>query len=170
MNQNRLIVIITLLVVGLFAQDTITQYLPQDPITLDADILKLGYSPDQRILVELINGVDQFYVYQGIRRNDKQAVTINDGGNPISPATFAFSQDNTLLVVGSKTGSIYGFDITNGILNTTFSYKYILPDVNNSQINSISISPKNLIALGAGINVYIVALPTDGTDSFVPVD
>lgn len=164
MNKNVLmIVVVGLLVVSVLAQDTITQYNPQGPITLDANILKLGYSPDQQTLVELIDGVDQFYVYRGYRGNDKQPITIIDGGNPISPATFAFSSDKTLLVVGGKTGSIYGFDIANGVLNTAYSYKYTLIDGNQNQINSITISPLNKIAIGAGLNVYILTLPTDGT-------
>lgn len=170
MNKNQLVVIVGfLLVVSLFAQDTITQYNPQGTLPLDPNILKLGYSPDQKTLVQLIDGLDQFYAYRGIRRNDKQTVSILDGANQNSPATFAFSPDSTLLVVGSKTGSVYGFDIIGGILNTTFSYKYILPDGNQPQINSISISANNQIALGAGINVYILTVPTDGTDLFVPV-
>ncbi len=79
---------------------------------MEANIINLGYSPDQKHLVIVTgDGVNKFYIREGLRMNEKVTVTITDDTPKINLATHAFSPDNSLLVVGTKEGSVYGFTI-----------------------------------------------------------
>lgn len=115
MNKNLFLLAVGLLVIALQASDNFIQYNEQTPLELEANILNLGYSPDQKVLVVLTKDtLGKFYVYEGIRLNTQKTINLIDEDYVINPATFAFSQDNSTLIVGSKEGSVYGFPIENG--------------------------------------------------------
>lgn len=80
---------------------------------MEANIINLGYSPDQKHLVIVTaDGLNKFYIREGLRMNDKVTVTIvDDSPKTINLAMHAFSADNSLLIVGTKEGSVYGFAI-----------------------------------------------------------
>lgn len=112
MKKNLFILFFTLLIVTLTAQPSFTEYTDQEIITLDTPVASLGYSQDQKHLVVLPVGVkEQFYVYEGVRMNKKVPITITDDETTVSIVSFEFSNDNSMLVVGTSEGSVYGFVI-----------------------------------------------------------
>lgn len=72
MTRNLLLVIFALLTLSVFA-DLPDTYTKGDDVTLIANILNAGFSPDQKWLVVLQKNLDdKFFVYDGIRLNNPQ--------------------------------------------------------------------------------------------------
>lgn len=61
-----------------------------------------------------------------------------------------------MLIVGSSEGSIYGFAIEGGKVQTQYKYKYNVQTTDNFGINSISISKGNKIALAAKDKIVVL--------------
>lgn len=72
-----------------------------------------------------------FNIYEGIRLDKKTKVPISDDPFKASPSAFAFSPDNSMLVIGTKEGSVYGFTITGERLDIPHKYKYNLGNETN---------------------------------------
>lgn len=65
-----------------------------------------------------------------------------------------------MLVIGSKEGSIYGFAIENGKVQTPYKYKKNIEVTEEFEIHSISISKEKRIAVGAKDKVVLLQVPT----------
>jgi hypothetical protein len=114
MNKILFNLSICLLIIGSTAQIQATDYSEEGTLKLEANILNLGYSPDQRTLVVLTNGAEgKFTIFEGIKSDVPRTIDIVDGTLTISPSVFAFASDNSMLIVGSKEGSVYGFAFDN---------------------------------------------------------
>jgi hypothetical protein len=123
MNKNLFIFIFALLTVSLTADLPFNKYTQQEIIPLEAEVVSLGYSLDQKHLVLLTKGApEQFMIYDGVRMDKPVNVTIADVNFSVSIVSFAFSPDNSMLVIGSKEGSVYGFAIENEKLKTPYNY------------------------------------------------
>jgi len=99
-----------------------------------------------------LTGVEnQFVVYEGyrFRLEDKGTINIVDGASVINLKSFAFDADSSMLVVGSAEGSIYGFEVKDGKVAKEYSLKKNIAVAGEMTINSISISAKSKVAVGA---------------------
>lgn len=52
-------------------------------------------------------------MYEGVRLEKPVTVTITDDLFDVNVVSFAFSPNNSMLVIGSKEGSVYGYVIEN---------------------------------------------------------
>jgi hypothetical protein len=80
----------------ILSQESPTEYYSLKAFNLRADIVKIGYSPNQQLMIALSNR-GGFYVYHGITYLEMD--TINTGSNSIF-SSFAFAPDNSFLIVG----------------------------------------------------------------------
>lgn len=103
--MNIKLILLALLFISLHIQGQaqIDKYTEQTPLKLDANTLNLGYSPNQRHLTLLINEAEGYFIqYDGIRLNRRTKVEIYDDAFNATPSTFTYSQNNTMLIVGTE--------------------------------------------------------------------
>ncbi len=71
---------------------------------------------------------NSFFVYDGLHLNNKVKITIvDDGKNGTDPSCFYFSSDNSMLIIGTKSGGIYVYKINNSSnvdANYSFLYRF----------------------------------------------
>lgn len=128
MNKFILFTILAIFAVNAIPNEDPVPYDDQGTYTLVPNILNLGYSPDQLGLVVLTsnNEKDTFIYYSGYRLNTKTTITIGDATYDIVPSAFAFSSDSKWLIIGTSYGAVYGFQLTNGVINPFYTYKYYI--------------------------------------------
>ncbi len=80
----------------MLSQENPTEYYSLKACNLRADIVTIGYSPNQQLMIALSN-CGGFYVYYGITYLEMD--TINAGSNSIF-SSFDFAPNNFFLIVG----------------------------------------------------------------------
>lgn len=106
-------------------------------------------------------------MYNGISKNNLQTVTITDSINATqtsTPTCYAFNADASLIVIGTKEGSVYGFTIANGIVDSTHAFYYNMQNATNENwVRSLDIlksNPNDDIAVAGIGKVVLLRAPS----------